>query len=512
MSTRKLSRRQFLIGLAGATVTLASCSSNRITGVVNRFRKPPSIHLQEFSSVDDAETYDVCIIGSGPAGAILGLDLVANGLRTIILESGLNFENSAADERIGKLEIYKNTGEIKYPIASSRARALGGTSNLWTGRCSRLHPIDFEQNAYTPEGAGWPFTYDEIEPYYAKAEQTLRVTGRPLSKYHAPRQEPLPFEGKNDFSALQKLMDKVGVVVDDSPSSVSAYSNQGPMRAAIDLLPELTKSDLATLISGVTATKLIADADGTINGVEVQSLDKETEIIRARNYVVACGALESARLLLLSKSDAFPNGIGNDNDLVGRYFNEHPSLILSGEIPVDQPPPSYQLGRSHQYYDQFKEEGFGSPILVFYWDPKKANELQIGATLEMQPLPENQVLLDPEQKDYFGNSVTNLQFDYSEKDLATLEKTRLLIKEFFDGLGGSLGDAEDVIHWSHHHIGTCRMGNDPLTSVLDSNLRVHTSPNLYVLGSAAFVTGGAAHPTLAITALTHRLADHLIAV
>jgi choline dehydrogenase-like flavoprotein len=109
--------------------------------------------------------FEVCIIGSGPAGSVLGKALVDNGIRTVILESGHDSNKKYKDPRLSALDVYRSSGTIAYPVAVSRSRALGGTTNIWTGRCSRLHPIDFEKNAYTPDDASWPITYNELEPY-----------------------------------------------------------------------------------------------------------------------------------------------------------------------------------------------------------------------------------------------------------------------------------------------------------------------------------------------------------
>lgn len=512
MLPRRISRRAFLIGVASAAATIAGCNVRNQTRqlrdqIQDLFR--PSLKVSGLNSLDQADTFDVCIIGSGPAGAVLGKDLVDHGLRTVILESGPNLQ-AAADERLKGLEVYHNTGEIEYPIAASRVRGLGGTSNIWTGRCSRLHPLDFERNAYTPADAQWPITYADLEPYYDRAETTLRVHGDTLSQYHAPRKRGLPLPSQSDLTALKELMQGIGITVDDSPTSTGIRSEDGPIRVAADLLPLFTDSRNALLVSGVTATRLIVGPDGQIDGVEVQNLDREARVVKARAYVVACGALESARLLLLSRSAAFPNGIGNNHDQVGRYFMEHPNIILTGTIPGLKSPPFNQVGRSHQFYDEFKQQGFGSAILIFYWNPSRPEKFRVGATLEMRPLAENRVTLARDLVDYYGNPAAELSLGFSPDDVSALDHTRSVIRDIFARLGAEEIE-EGEISWSHHHMGTCRMGDDPLTSVVDRNLRVHDVPNLYVAGSAAFVTGGAAHPTLAITALCHRLADHLVA-
>jgi choline dehydrogenase-like flavoprotein len=490
---------------AAATIGYSRRSQDQLLQLLDLFR--PSPKRADLSVLDQENSFDVCIIGSGPAGTVLGKDLVGRGLKTIILESGLHLLEDPSDARIRELEVYRSSGSVDYPIASTRVRALGGTSNIWTGRCTRLYPLDFETNAYTPEGAAWPITYADLEPYYNQAEKTLRVRGDILSDYQAPRNVDLPLSGRNNISALRSLMAEADIVIDDVPTSTGRWSPRGPIRVATDLLPTFTKSPHATLLSGVTATQLIVESTGNVSGVEVQTLDRQVRIVRARAYVIACGALESARLLLVSRSPAFPDGIGNGHDLVGRFFMEHPHIFFNGRI--SKMPSSYQLGRTYQFYEQFKREGLGSVTLVFYWDPEKPNNnLKMAASLEMRPSPMNCVSLAPDLRDYFGNPGVDLSLNFTDEDLNTFSQARSLIQQIYADLGAE-NVREGRMDWGHHHMGTCRMGNDPATSVLDSNLRVHESSNLYVASSAAFVTCGPAHPTLALTALSHRLADHL---
>ncbi|MEZ4708003.1 MAG: GMC family oxidoreductase [Caldilineaceae bacterium] len=498
----QITRRHFLMGAlsvatSGALVT--QFGAKKLFSYVKP--EPRRISLEAF---DAKLFYDVCIIGSGPAGATLGQHLVNQGLRTVILESGFFLAKDQIDPRLHQMEMYRSVGPVDYPLISTRVRAIGGTSNIWTGRCARLHPIDFEPNAYTPAGADWPFRYAELEPYYAEAERTLRVRGAKLSAFQAPRHNDLPLQSNVDDSEARTLMEQIGITVDQPPTSTGNWG--GPIRAAVDLLPNFTDSHLATLVSGATATRLHVEADGSISGVTIQHLNGAAKIVRAATVVVACGAVESARLLQLSTSPNHPQGIGNHHDLVGRFFGEHPHLHWVGAIP--HRPSKRQMVRTHQFYDQFKKEGLGALTLVFDWRDDEKENLRIATTTEMRPQFTNRVMLSPELPDYFGNPGVDLWLDFAEEDLATFQRATEVVETIYAELGAT-DVHRDRESWGHHHVGTCRMGHNPETSVLDANLRVHESPNLYVLSSAAFVTGGAGHPTVAIVALSHRLAEHL---
>jgi choline dehydrogenase-like flavoprotein len=194
--------------------------------------------------------------------------------------------------------------------------------------------------------------------------------------------------------------------------------------------------------------------------------------------------------------------------------------------------PRHKVSRCHQFYDDFRAEGLGSvlPVMIQSWVfphhliqpklsdlPKQVADLAarlrkatfyIGATIEQLPQDSNRVTLSPTAKDPYGNPLAHLHLSYAEEDIALLERTREKILEIFGKVGAT--DIEEAeVTWSRHHIGTCRMGASPATSVCDPDLRVHGSDNLYLSGCETFVTGAAVPPVATITALAHRLSDHV---
>jgi glucose dehydrogenase len=488
--------------------------------------------VNNLNALDASEPYDVCIIGSGPAGTTLGLSLVRQGVKTLMLESGNSMLNWFMDSRLKSLAEYEFTGDTSYPLTRTTGRMIGGNSNFWTGRCERFHPSDFERHAYTPPENPWPIGYNDLEPYYCQAEKLFRVRGGPLSKYMPPRSEPLPLPGSPNIHNLKKLMSQAGVVIDDSPTATPTKGIRF-FRIQKELLPEFLKSPHGTLVSGVTVTRLEHDANGRITGAEAKTLEGQTKKVRARFYVVSGGGIQTPRLLLLSRSQRFPEGIGNDHDRVGRGFNEHPgpniySKIRHNRCTMD---PRHKIGRSHQFYDRFREEGLGAvlPVIIQSWVfpnhllmyrladvPKHFGKiirraikptLYISAIVEQKPVDGNRVTLSETRRDLFGNPIAHLIFNYNEEDHRLLNRYRELMHCWFDRVGAT--DREEIeVTWSRHHIGTCRMGDNPNTSVVDKNLRVHCCPNLYLCGCEVFVTGSSMPPVLTITALARRLGDH----
>jgi choline dehydrogenase-like flavoprotein len=191
---------------------------------------------------------------------------------------------------------------------------------------------------------------------------------------------------------------------------------------------------------------------------------------------------------------------------------EHVKITYYGQIPLRD---FSGYGRCHQFYEPFKRQGFGSVILAF-GGQRVGGEygLRISADIEMVPSEANRVTLAEDLKDHFGNPGMDLSLNLRGQDIETIERVRSLIYRTYADLGAThvvqATENGSGLSWLHHHMGSCRMGANPETSVSDRNMRVHHSPNLYLAGSAVFVTSGASNPTLTITALSHRLANHLI--
>lgn len=489
----------------------------------------------KFDALDTAEPFDVCIIGSGPTGTIIGKTLVENGIRTVILEAGSSLINWLTDAQIKQYADFEATGNADYPEKHTKASLLGGTANFWTGRCERFHPSDLEQHPYTPPENPWPITYDDLDPYYEQAERILRVQGTsPRSPYAPPRKAPLPLPQTKDISFLTKLLGDVGVEVEDSPTAI-------PQRwirffnVQREILPSFIASPNLVLVTGAIVRRLVSNADKSIVGAEVQSFAGAKKVVRARIYVLAAGGIGAPRLLMLSRSEHHPNGIGNAYDQLGRGFNDHPATNFYAQIPHQLKTlyPLSKIARTHQYYSAYRSEGLGSILPVFRqaWVlphhnmPMKLSNiprnmlaigkrlmhatLYIGATIEMKILDSNRVTLSTKKKDPFGDPLAHVHCDYADEDLALLERSRELARDIYAKVG-AYNIQEAQITFARHLQGTCRMGVDPKTSVVDTDLRMHESPNLYVSGSEVFVTGGAMQPTLTIAAFAFRLAEHLV--
>lgn len=489
--------------------------------------------VRNLGALDAAEPYDVCIMGSGPAGTIVAATLVEHGVRTLLLESGNSLLDWLFDPRLKQLAEYEASGDANYPLTRTVSRLVGGNSNFWTGRCERFHPSDFETHPYTPRENPWPVSFDDLEGFYYRAENTLRVRGGKLSEHAPPRREDLPLPPRPDITSLKKYMARAGVVLDDSPTATPRRGLRF-FRVQKEILPSFLRSPHGTLVSGVTARRVLSDERGDVSGVAVETLDGVEKVARARAYVICCGGLQTPRLLLLSRSERWPDGVGNAYDRVGRGFNEHPSLNFYGSVRPDRTTisPKHSIGRTHQFYDTFREEGLGAihAVVIQSWVfpnhllryrlvdiPKHFLKivsravrptLYMSPTLEMKPVDSNRVTLSAHKRDPLGDPIAHLSLSFSDEDLRLLERSRELSLATLSKAGATdIYEIEQT--WSRHHLGSCRMGNSPKTSVVDGNLRVHGCSNLFLCGSEVCVTGAAVQPVLTIAALAHRLGDHI---
>ena len=259
---------------------------------------------------------DLCIVGAGAAGITLAMEFADSATRVCLLESG----GDASDQRTQALYDLECVG---YPMRKdfiSRARQFGGSCNLWAGRNMRMSPIDFEKRDWIPN-SGWPLGYQELEQYYERAESILRVP---------PHRRFAPIAVIRDIEGSERRLFEA----DDVVPTVALWGTK-PMRFAKVNRTALRRSRNVSVHLNANVTELVpADGGMAIERLVVRTLDGRTMSARARAFVLACGGLENARLLLVSRR-RHARGVGNEHDVVGRYFLEHPRAV-HGRIRVDQ--------------------------------------------------------------------------------------------------------------------------------------------------------------------------------
>jgi len=263
---------------------------------------------------------DICIVGAGAAGITLARELMGHGLRICLLESG----GLRREEETQALYDGDVVG-LPYDLSGTRSRFFGGSSNCWGGFCRPFEPYHFEKRPWVPD-SGWPFGFDELLPWYGRAhaicglDPTAYEPGRSLSAVQGRDLRQLPLGGGRlvtSIAQLNKKRRRLG----------SVY--RGDLRAATDVDVYLYAN----------ALELVPSASGSgIERLRVRALGCEPFAVRAQTFVVACGAIENARLLLASNGVEHC-GVGNRHDRVGRYFMEHPTLAVSEiDVPPEQRP------------------------------------------------------------------------------------------------------------------------------------------------------------------------------
>lgn len=251
----------------------------------------------------------VCIIGSGPAGLTIALELEKAGIDCIVLESG----GHKPEEKTMDLYRGDNVG-LRYEFADGqRSRFLGGSSNCWGGWCRPLEDDDFEARDWVPK-SGWPFSRSELMPYYSRAHHVLSL---------GPENFDADYWVKAiNRSDVRRLPLKTGRFVDN----MSQFSK--PTRFGKHYRQELESARFAKIYLYANVSDIVTEQDGQkIHHVEVKTLTGNQWSVKAKTFVLAAGGIENPRLLLAANKQ-HEKGIGNQNDLVGRYFMEHPRLIL----------------------------------------------------------------------------------------------------------------------------------------------------------------------------------------
>ena len=512
----------------------------------------------------------MCIVGAGAAGGTLALELARRGIRVVVLESGPRHDFARRRDyvrqwikhenpwRSSPRELDRQTvgGLVPYRLDGKRARGVGGSTLHWEGYALRLHASDFRVRTLYGMADDWPISYDDLEPHYAVAERMLGVAGAADEPWASPRSTPFPlppFSFSHSDGLFASACRTLGIGFHHLPQARNsvAYAGRPQCRAcgtchvcptgakaSIDLthIPDAEATGNARVLTGATVLRLETDPSGEVAAAVYAEADKIERRLTARLYVLAGGAVENARLLLLSRSRTAPSGLANRSGLVGRFFMSHPSVDVTGLARERVYP--YRIGFSTAMSRQFAvwsdRPARGAFLLEFLnsagptpegvavesgqWGAalrKRVGEefgrrLGIRVYAEQLPDPANAVSLSARVRDYFDSPAPHIHYGLGRYERKALEGGKEIARRILTTIG--LTDIRSVgFSLAGHQIGTHRMGADPATSVVDLNLRAHDVPNLYLMGSGCFVTSSASPPTLTIVALTIRAAEHIAA-
>lgn len=501
-------------------------------------------HLENHSVIEG----DICIIGAGASGISMALEWINTPYKVILLEGG-GFE---VEETIQDLYKGKNTGQRYYALQSARLHYFGGTTGHWAGYCSTFDPIDFKKRGWVPD-SGWPIQREDLDPYYSRAHKVVEIGPYEYDVQYWQKKDPLLVALPFDENVLWNKM----------------WQFSPPTRFGDRYKDAIVKAKNIHLYTYANVVNIDANENvSTVKEVKVKNLEGKEHVVRAKYFVVACCSIQNARLLLASNNVA-TTGLGNDHDLVGRYFMDHLEVKCADLLlPAAAPLKLYLLdffvtkARAELAVNEKKQEEFkilngtcslepkvivkdtpamidrfpdSAHLTLQFWAgmtqqfkegkmPKIAtvpfNEYQLSTRMEQSPNPSSRITLDTE-KDGLGMARANLNWQ-----LTPLEKRS--IRKLFELIGQQAGRAGmgrvKVMDWLQdetdnswpsflgggwHHMGTTRMHDDPKNGVVDANCKVHSINNLYIAGSSCFPTSGTANPTLTLIALSLRLSDHL---
>ena len=516
--------------------------------------------------VEDA---DVCVIGAGPAGALVASRLAEAGHEVVVLDAGPRFDPAdrlARQERAIRpaydrpavwdgdpdRDAHANSGERFYPLNHARVKGIGGSTLHWQGMVMRLHEADFNSASERGVGVDWPIEYDDLRPYYAEAEDELGVAGGD-NPFAPPREGPHPmpeFQPSYSDSLFAEACDELGIAMHSVPNARNSESYDGrsgcvgygtcqpvcPSGAKYDATVHIERAENAgaTVIDRAVVGRLAHDAD-SITAAEYATPDGEHRQTAAQ-FVVAAGGVETPRLLLLSDSDHYPEGLANSSGLVGKFFMDHLFAGTGGllEEPTRQGHIGFLTSESHQFYDAADEEIAPFKLEFFNYDGPSpvgmaltgddwgdallerlrsnyGSHIGMGALVESLPSEDSYIGLDPETTDAHGNPVPDVHWSVGDRALRTIERANAIQEEILNELGAEITwqvGPEDTGP-AYHHMGTTRMGEDPTASVVDADCRTHDLDNCWIASSSVFPTGGAMNPTLTIAALALKCAERI---
>jgi choline dehydrogenase-like flavoprotein len=520
-----------------------------------------------------SERVDVCVVGAGPAGALVADSLADEGHDVVVLEAGPRFDPETRRERMersvrpahdhlsvwemgGERDDYTSAGDRFYPLNSARVKGVGGSTLHWQGMVVRLHESDFERATRDGVGADWPLDYADLQPYYAAAERALGVAGAADNPVAPPRDEPFPmpaFPPSYSDSLFADACERLGIATHSVPNARNSEPHDGrgecvgygtcqpvcPSGAkyAADHTVAAAESKGARVLDRVPVQRLeTADGGDRVAAAVYATPDGREHRQSARRFVVAAGGVETPRLLLLSASDDHPDGLANSSGAVGRYFMDH--LFAGAGGTLDEPTRQNHVGfittESHQFYDndlpdvgpiklEFLNYAGPSPVELALtadeWGDDLLDSLRdaygthvaMGGLVGQLPRAENRVTLDPETTDDHGNPVPEIRWSLDDRTRRTLRKANDVQRSVLAELGADVEwtVGPETTGPAFHHMGTTRMGTDPEESVVNARLRTHDVDNLTIASSSVFVTGGAMNPTLTIAALALKAAGHV---
>ena len=525
------------------------------------------------------ERTDVLVIGAGAGGAVAARYLAAAGFRVVCLEQGDWADTSAFPGGRQEWELLIATtwnadpnvrrSPADYPIERSRSpispvmyNGVGGSTIHFGAQWLRMRPQDFALRSLHGIADDWPISYRELRPFYERLDAELHISGLGGDpRYPAGPPPPLPplplgqvgrraAQGMNRLKwhwwpgdhAIRSL--SVGALAGCERTGTCMWGCPQGAKASVDtnLWPAALR-DGARLVTGARVREIIVDGRGLATGAVYVDREGHERRQQADVVILACNGVGSPRVLLLSTSTRFPDGLANSSGLVGKRLMLHPYVSVLGVYDDDleswlgpRGSPIYSL----EFADHDEARGFpggalmdvlglGGPLstlerfddlpLESRWGPavhglverSLGHAFDWGVGIEDLPHEHNRVTLDGTLVDSDGIPVPSVAFELDDEMRANLRHGLDRAREAHEAAGAVETIDTDWSGWGWHVLGTARMGDDPETSVVDRWCQAHDVPNLYLVDGSVFVTSGAMAPTATLCANAMRVVDNLTA-
>ncbi len=534
------------------------------------------------------DTVDFVIVGSGAAGGVMAKELSAGGLKVVVLEQGpyhqprdfqhdeldVIFRESLTNNHARQPNTFRKTESdtaVVQPVVEY-GQMVGGGSVHFTANYWRFHELDFEERSrFGPiPGTGfsdWPIRYADLEPHYTKAEEELGISGLGgANPFEGPRSKPYPLPPmpvKSSGVLFERAAKKLGLHPYPAPVAVLSKSYRGRGACTHCGFCESFGCEMNAKSSTLAALIPLAEATGRceirplsrVRKIEVDAAGRATSVVyfnaagmevrqKTRAVALCANGAETPRLLLLSKSAGFPNGLANSSGLVGKYLmldngtltlglfdkpcNEYKSIVVTRALHdfyaadakrgfyggggldarFDYQPIQFALGGTPPHLPRW---GSGYKKILREYFTHSSGVLSHSTCLALES---NSISLDPNVKDHWGLPALRVTFKNHPDDLKTMAFLDARMREILDAAGARKiwSDPAEISEttYSRHLMGTCRMGTDPKASVVDAWNRSHDVPNLYIADGSSLVTSGRQQPTATIQALAYRAAAGIL--
>ena len=453
------------------------------------------------------------------------------------------------------LQNHSRAGDYQYDIEKERPMRVGGSATHWTAIALRMLPNDFKTKTVYGYGVDWPLTYDQLEPYYCRAERLMGVSGTDDDNPFAPpRSQPYPlppFELSADDRVLGERLRQKDILLHTTPQARTrqAYDGRnacqnfgtcdvcpmGGLYASNHHLQRAIETGLCRLHANVSVRRVALDETSKARALVYCENDSGVEREHAADVlIIAAGAIESVRLLFLSKDGRYPDGLGNASGMLGKNLTFH--HLWNGRLAYRERLYPGRIGaitgQCHQFLESPHRGRHGAVKIEMSAMPAFGKrDLQLDSVSEIDEQMQRSIrsrriifhsetITSPsknmglsEKRDRFGDPFAHVQYESADFDYETFRFARNLFDQFRDATQAEEISFSEVGEYKSgaHHMGGCAMGTDIRNSVVDEYGKLHTSPNLFVLGGSNFVTSsGAVNPTLTMTALAIRSSDYML--